>query len=67
MNNRPVKLTTLDYFAVAVGTLCATFGLVMLFHALTDVRTPTAFIAGGAFLGFGIVRLRGVWLSLLRR
>lgn len=67
MDNKEAKLKVADYFAACVGGLCVTFGVVILFHAFTDYRSPSMFIVGAAILGFGGVRLRSVWHSLVMR
>ncbi|MCL4535635.1 MAG: hypothetical protein M1370_10815 [Bacteroidetes bacterium] len=67
MADREAKLRASDYFAAAVGGLCVAFGAMILFHAFTDYPSPSMFLVGAAILGFGVVRLRSVWQSLVRR
>jgi len=61
MRRRPIpppeKLTVTDVAQVILGVLMIPLGLIILYHALTRIRTVTAFVVSFAFLGFGIYRV----------
>jgi len=61
MRRRPIpppeKLTVTDVAQVIVGFLMIPLGFIILYHALTRIRTVTAFVVSFAFLGFGIYRV----------
>jgi hypothetical protein len=61
MRRRPIpppeKLTVTDVAQVIFGFLMIPLGLIILYHALTRVRTVTAFVVSLAFVAFGLYRV----------
>jgi fucose permease len=53
----PEKLTATDVGHIILGVLMIPLGLVILYQALTRVRTATAFVVSLCFLAFGLYRV----------
>jgi fucose permease len=73
MRRRPIpppeKLTVTDVAQVILSFLMIPLGLIILYHALTKIRTVTAFVVSLAFLAFGLYRLTtaSIRYGMLRR
>lgn len=53
----PVRLTATDVGHFILGAMMIPLGLLILYHAVTKVRTATAFVVSLLFLGFGLYRV----------
>ena len=73
MRRRPIpppeKLTVTDVAQVILGFLMIPLGLIILYHAVTKIRTVTAFVVSLAFLAFGLYRVTtaSIRFGMLRR
>lgn len=57
----PEKLSFRGYFEIAASLLFFLLGLIILVRSLGETRLILGIAVGGAFLAYGVFRLRYIW------